>query len=160
MKWRYIGWLVLLAPLLMVVVSGCPETGRQAGEDVIRDWDSASDEELINFHGDRVPEEVWMKTYCAKKPPVLYDHRRHVEMGMVSCADCHHVDVRNIESCADCHQPKTDTEEVPKYSKAHHGLCRECHKKMKGDGVVEGKCVECHKQENTATSGANCPKPK
>ena len=122
---------------------------------------SIPEEELIKLYGDKIPEEVFLKSYCKKMAPVLFHHKEHVDRKMVHCSNCHHKEPKEIKPCSQCHVPAPEDKEVPKYNKAHHELCRACHKAHREGGQGPPvKCLDCHKKENTEKSGANCPVSK
>ena len=93
--------------------------------------------------------------------PVYFDHKDHVDRKVARCGACHHENPKEAKSCAECHLVVPEDKKVLKYQKAHHGLCRACHKaRKKGKEGPPVKCKECHKKENTGKSGVNCPVPK
>ncbi len=137
------------------------DLGRGGPNGLLHGDTSVPDEELIKLYGDKMPEEVFLKTNCKKMAPPLFKHKEHVDRKIARCGACHHKKPTEIKSCAECHVLEPEEKEVLKYKDAHHGLCRKCHKaRRKGREGPPVKCTQCHKKENTEKAGVECPVPK
>lgn len=110
---------------------------------------STSEEELKELYGDKMPEDIMLMALSDKLPPVLFPHKKHVDMEKAHCGNCHHKNPNDVKGCYTCHPHEPEKEEVPAYKEAHHGLCHPCHKaNNKGGKVPPVKCLDCHKKEN------------
>ncbi len=121
-----------------------------AGEDGLLHGDtSVSEEDLKRIYGEKMPGEIMLMALSRKLPPVLFPHKKHVEMGLAHCGNCHHQNPENVKGCYTCHPHEPEEEKTPDYRNAHHGLCHPCHKaRNKGEEVPPVKCLNCHKKEN------------
>ncbi len=98
------------------------------------------------------PETVVIKGAAAKKTPVTFPHKAHVER--VACDTCHHAQkgltanaAVEVKPCSACHldPQKPDVPSMREMSLSKnpfHKLCIDCHK-TGGKGPT--KCAECHK---------------
>jgi len=89
------------------------------------------------------------------KKPVLFPHAKHQEKN--ECAVCHHTDVDGKRTpvvgdavsedgsakCDSCHKAGFQNEKLAKWKDIGHGLCKDCHSKMKAEGAPT-KCSACH----------------
>ena len=90
------------------------------------------------------------------KKPALFPHAKHQEK-LGDCGTCHHwVDkdgVRNpcddgspkdyFQKCDSCHNADFANEKLRTWKDIGHGLCKDCHTKMKDEGAPT-KCNDCH----------------
>ena len=89
-----------------------------------------------------------------KPKPAQFPHAAHQER--MDCGTCHHyqddagarvpcVDdsLDKIAKCDTCHNAEFANEKLRKWKDIGHGLCKDCHKKMKEDGAPT-KCSACH----------------
>ena len=87
----------------------------------------------------------------AKPKPAQFPHAKHQEKN--DCAACHHIDDGGkqaplaeggaVAKCDSCHNADFANEKLRKWKDIGHGLCKDCHKKMKADGAPT-KCTACH----------------
>ena len=86
-----------------------------------------------------------------KPKPAQFTHAKHQERS--DCATCHHKDDGGkqapiaegdkVAKCDSCHNADFPTEKLRTWKEIGHGLCKDCHKKMKEDGAPT-KCGACH----------------
>jgi hypothetical protein len=90
-----------------------------------------------------------------KPKPAQFPHAKHQKED--NCATCHHTkgeDGKQAPSakvsstdgsakCDTCHNADFPNEKLRKWKDIGHGLCKDCHKKMKEDGAPT-KCGACH----------------
>jgi predicted CXXCH cytochrome family protein len=88
-----------------------------------------------------------------KGKPAVFPHAKHQEKN--DCGTCHHygdVGARTactddtlgeIKKCDECHNAEFANEKLRKWKDIGHGLCKDCHKKMKAEGAPT-KCGACH----------------
>ena len=93
----------------------------------------------------------------AGKKPAVFDHQKHLALGM-QCAVCHHNSdhegltaeaikgLPNSKSlqCANCHNENFANAELQKRKDVFHGRCRECHKAGYNGKKGPTKCNDCH----------------
>jgi predicted CXXCH cytochrome family protein len=89
-----------------------------------------------------------------KPKPAQFTHAKHQERNP-DCATCHHtedggkqvpsaeVSTDGTAKCDSCHNADFANEKLRKWKDIGHGLCKNCHKKMKEDGAPT-KCGACH----------------
>lgn len=92
------------------------------------------------------------------KKPVMFPHAEHQKNEKIGgCAACHHTNVDgkrtpvegdNVSEdgsakCDNCHKEGFANEKLSKWKDIGHGLCKDCHNKMKADGAPT-KCDACH----------------
>ena len=87
-----------------------------------------------------------------KPKPAQFTHAKHQERNP-DCATCHHKNVDGkqapiaegdaVAKCDTCHNADFPNEKLRKWKDIGHGLCKDCHKKMKEDGAPT-KCGACH----------------
>jgi Class III cytochrome C family len=89
------------------------------------------------------------------KKPVKFPHAKHQEKN--DCATCHHTNVDGKQTpvegenvmedgsakCDSCHKEGFQNEKLAKWKDIGHGLCKDCHTKMKAEGAPT-KCNDCH----------------
>ena len=86
--------------------------------------------------------------------PAVFPHAKHQEKN--DCGVCHHYSddagartacsddsLDKIAKCGTCHNADFANEKLRKWKDIGHGLCKDCHKKMKAEGVPT-KCGACH----------------
>ena len=86
--------------------------------------------------------------------PALFPHAKHQEKN--DCGACHHYQddagartacmddsLDKIAKCDTCHNADFANEKLRTWKDIGHGLCKDCHKKMKEDGAPT-KCAACH----------------
>lgn len=116
-------------------------------------------EECVSTNATEPPKgEIVLKSpFKTKKPPVTFNHEKHVADG-IACTECHHVyengenvwhkgDV--VQPCCICHKEKTEGK-VLSLQNAFHKNCRDCHKDLEKEGKTTGpykKCTDCHKKD-------------
>jgi hypothetical protein len=90
---------------------------------------------------------VKIESTGAKRPPVLFDHKKHAEM---KCEACHHKEgnPKGEARCVNCHKLADDpATKAPKIETAMHGKdkgkCFGCHRAE--DAKHKLKCTACHK---------------
>jgi hypothetical protein len=153
MKWKMAILAVLAVPLAVAVML-------MVSPGLIHGEDSVSDDELLKIYANKIPTEVWLKAECKKMAPVLFSHKKHLDLKLGPCTKCHHQKPKEQMNCEGCHSLTPADDKTPKYMKAFHEGCQDCHKaKRQGDQGPPVKCAECHLPANTAKSGANCPAP-
>ena len=103
------------------------------------------------------PEEIILNP--DGKKPVKFPHKAHQENAKLTdgCATCHHTSVDGTRTpvegdnvmedgsakCDNCHKEGFQNEKLAKWKDIGHGLCKDCHTKMKDDGAPT-KCNDCH----------------
>ena len=105
----------------------------------------------MSFASDKGPAEITINP--DGKKPVLFPHAKHQEKN--PCGTCHHyildgkrtpVDdatLDKIQACDKCHNADFSNEKLSKWKDIGHGLCKDCHTKMKAEGAPT-KCNDCH----------------
>jgi predicted CXXCH cytochrome family protein len=86
--------------------------------------------------------------------PAVFPHAKHQELN--DCGTCHHYQddagarvacmddsLDKIAKCGTCHNADFANEKLRKWKDIGHGLCKDCHKKMKDKGAPT-KCGACH----------------
>ena len=105
---------------------------------------------------DKGPAEIILNVDGTK--PATFPHAAHQEK-LGNCGACHHyVDkdgVRNpcddgtakeyFQKCDTCHNADFANEKLRTWKDIGHGLCKDCHTKMKDAGAPT-KCNDCHKK--------------
>ena len=86
-----------------------------------------------------------------KPKPAQFTHEKHQARN--DCATCHHKDDGGkqvpiaegdaVAKCDSCHTAEFANEKLRTWKDIGHGLCKDCHKKMKEDGAPT-KCSACH----------------
>ena len=92
------------------------------------------------------PKKVVIKGCQKKKPPVKFDHEKHVKSLKIGCKTCHHKGAG--KTCFSCHAGKAKGKkpgcaEMSLKKNPYHITCVGCHKK-KGKGPKS--CGKCHKK--------------
>jgi len=90
------------------------------------------------------------------KKPATFPHAAHQERN--ECGTCHHYaddsgaqvacmddTLDKIQKCDTCHNADFANEKLRTWKDIGHGLCKDCHTKMKADGAPT-KCGDCHKK--------------
>ena len=93
------------------------------------------------------------------KKPVKFPHKAHQDNAKLTdgCATCHHTSVDGKRTpvtgdavsedgsakCDSCHKEGFQNAKLTKWKDIGHGLCKDCHTKMKADGAPT-KCNDCH----------------
>ena len=102
---------------------------------------------------DNGPADITMNadSKSEKPKPAVFPHAKHQEKN--DCATCHHIDDGGkqaplaegaaVAKCDTCHNADFANEKLRKWKDIGHGLCKDCHKKMKEDGAPT-KCAACH----------------
>ena len=103
---------------------------------------------------DNGPEEIVLNTDGTK--PATFPHKAHQEKN--DCATCHHYQddagarvpcgddsLDKISKCDTCHNADFKNEKLRTWKDIGHGLCKDCHTKMKDQGAPT-KCADCHKK--------------
>jgi predicted Zn-ribbon and HTH transcriptional regulator len=164
--------LLSLAPLVLalaVLADTAPGTVGSGDGFILHGDTSIPDAKLIEQYKDKIPDTILLDHLRKKLQGVTYNHKKHVEMKMARCGNCHHKDIKDIKPCWQCHTAKPEDPKSPEYMKAYHGLCVECHKAFKaqkglgdGDKPPDKKCHDCHpKTEGEGNpSGEPAPDPK
>jgi tRNA(Ile2) C34 agmatinyltransferase TiaS len=119
----------------------------------------------ISLAADKGPAEIVLRSTvnpASKTKLAFFPHAIH--QGNFECATCHHgkgddgkqvsyTEGQEIEKCESCHNKDAVASGMPKeletFKKAAHGLCKECHKKLKAEGKKAGptKCNGCHRKD-------------
>jgi hypothetical protein len=86
------------------------------------------------------------------KKPANFPHKDHQDR-LKDCGVCHHTAVDGkktplaegdaVAKCDTCHNADFANETLRKWKDVGHGLCKDCHTKMKADGAPT-KCGACH----------------
>ena len=79
-----------------------------------------------------VPGRVVYETAMPDGPKVTFNHREHIDMFGLSCADCH-----SQESCIRCHDRRKGEAGERKPSGGGHEMCSSCHD-------TGARCETCH----------------
>jgi len=87
--------------------------------------------------------------------PAVFPHAKHQEK-KIDCGTCHHYQddagartacmddtLDKIAKCDTCHNADFANEKLRTWKQIGHGLCKDCHKKMKAEGAPT-KCGACH----------------
>ena len=105
---------------------------------------------------DKGPADITLNadSKSEKPKPAQFPHAAHQER--MSCGECHHYQdeaggqvactddtLGKIAKCDTCHNADFANEKLRKWKDIGHGLCKNCHKKMKADGAPT-KCGACH----------------
>ena len=90
------------------------------------------------------------------KKPATFPHHKHQEKN--ACGTCHHYQddagarvactddtLTKIKKCDTCHNADFKNAKLTKWKDIGHGLCKDCHTKMKDAGAPT-KCNDCHKK--------------
>ena len=90
------------------------------------------------------------------KKSATFPHAAHQERS--ECGTCHHYQddagaqvacgddsLDKIAKCDTCHNADFANEKLRTWKQIGHGLCKDCHTKMKADGAPT-KCGACHKK--------------
>jgi c(7)-type cytochrome triheme protein len=101
---------------------------------------------------DKGPAEITMNADGTK--PVMFPHAKHQEKN--ECGTCHHYQddagarvaclddsLDKIAKCDTCHNADFANEKLRTWKDIGHGLCKDCHTKMKDAGAPT-KCNDCH----------------
>jgi predicted CXXCH cytochrome family protein len=104
---------------------------------------------------DNGPAEITLNSDGTK--PAVFPHAAHQEKN--DCGTCHHYQddagaqvacmddtLDKIAKCDTCHNADFANEKLRKWKDIGHGLCKDCHTKMKEDGAPT-KCSACHTKE-------------
>lgn len=88
------------------------------------------------------------------KKPAVFPHAAHQKKN--DCGTCHHYQddagariacddgsLDKISKCVTCHKADFANEKLRKWKDIGHGLCKDCHTKMKAEGAPT-KCTDCH----------------
>jgi c(7)-type cytochrome triheme protein len=102
--------------------------------------------------GDKGPAEITLNPDGTK--PVMFPHAKHQEKN--ECGTCHHYQdasgarvacaddtLDKIAKCDSCHNDTFANEKLRTWKDIGHGLCKDCHTKMKDAGAPT-KCNDCH----------------
>ncbi|MBZ0271877.1 cytochrome c family protein [bacterium] len=90
----------------------------------------------------------------ATKPPVTFDHPKHLEYAKKDCQACHHADAKGTGTkCSECHtkdgkENAWQGKKAMPAKKAFHDGCVKCHKEQ-GKGPVFPKPADCTKCHNS-----------
>lgn len=98
-----------------------------------------------------------------KSHTVTFQHAKHAMQFKITCVRCHHTlepgAIAVEETCRDCHGKKAISNQlnrrghaekrIQRYFKALHGMCIDCHKKVKKNNSnvnvkVPLACWQCH----------------
>ena len=103
----------------------------------------------MSLAADNGPEEIILN--ADGKKPAKFPHAAHQAKN--DCATCHHKDDGGkqaplaegdaVAKCDTCHNDSFANEKLRKWKDIGHGLCKDCHTKMKDDGAPT-KCNDCH----------------
>jgi len=101
---------------------------------------------------DKGPAEITLNPDGTK--PVLFPHAKHQEKN--ACGTCHHYLKDQVKTpcddgspqddfkkCTECHNDTMANEKLRTWKDIGHGLCKDCHTKMKDQGAPT-KCNDCH----------------
>jgi len=101
---------------------------------------------------DKGPAEITLNPDGTK--PVLFPHAKHQEKN--ACGTCHHylkdqvktpcddgTPQEDFKKCTECHNDTMANEKLRTWKDIGHGLCKDCHTKMKEQGAPQ-KCNDCH----------------
>lgn len=90
------------------------------------------------------------------KKPATFPHAAHQAKN--DCGTCHHYQddagarvpcgddsLDKISKCDSCHNADFPNEKLRAWKDIGHGLCKDCHTKMKDAGAPT-KCGDCHKK--------------
>jgi len=101
---------------------------------------------------DKGPAEITLNPDGTK--PVLFPHAKHQEKN--ACGTCHHylkdqvktpcddgTPQEDFKKCTECHNDTMANEKLRTWKDIGHGLCKDCHTKMKDEGAPT-KCNDCH----------------
>jgi len=101
---------------------------------------------------DNGPAEITLN--ADGKKPAVFPHASHQAKN--DCATCHHKNVDGkqtplaegdaVAKCDTCHNADFANEKLRTFKDVGHGLCKECHVKMKDAGAPT-KCTGCHVKE-------------
>jgi predicted CXXCH cytochrome family protein len=107
---------------------------------------------------DKGPAEITLNADGTK--PVLFPHAKHQAMpadkAAITCGTCHHYQdaagarvacaddtLDKIAKCDSCHNADFANEKLRTWKDIGHGLCKDCHTKLKDMGAPT-KCNDCH----------------
>jgi hypothetical protein len=104
----------------------------------------------IGRAADTGPENIELKSPRGKRT-ARFTHWKHQEL--YQCRECHHGSKEgmrtpyrknmNVRKCVACHNKnEMENPRFNSFKLAAHGLCKECHKKMKKTAPT--KCSGCH----------------
>jgi len=92
------------------------------------------------------PEKVVIDGLKAKKAPVSFNHKAHVDKLEGKCETCHHKwDKKGeVQGCLTCHKGVDKKDKKSGYAAFHKGerSCKGCHKKTGKKEMT--KCSFCH----------------
>jgi hypothetical protein len=105
------------------------------------------------------PDKITIDQCKAKKPVVIFDHKKHFTENKIECVTCHHeqkdlkagADVE-VQKCATCHlkelkEKAQSCQEMSPTKNPFHVRCLGCHKEKKdNDPKPPTKCDDCHKK--------------
>ena len=104
----------------------------------------------MSFASDKGSAEITLN--ADGKKPALFPHAAHQEK-LGDCGTCHHKDVDGkrtpiaegdaVAKCDSCHNADFANEKLRTWKDIGHGLCKDCHTKMKDQGAPT-KCGDCH----------------
>ena len=104
----------------------------------------------VAYAEDKGPAEITLNT--DGKKPALFPHAAHQEK-LGDCGTCHHkgepgnrtpiAEGDTVAKCDTCHNADFATEKLRTWKDIGHGLCKDCHTKMKDQGAPT-KCADCH----------------
>jgi len=111
----------------------------------------------MSFAADKGPAEITLNADGTK--PAAFPHAAHQEK-MGECGTCHHYikdDVKtpcddgspqeSFQKCTNCHNDSMANEKLRTWKDIGHGLCKDCHTKMKDQGAPT-KCGDCHPKKS------------
>ncbi len=106
----------------------------------------------FSFATDKGAAEITLNADGTK--PVMFPHAKHQEKN--ACGTCHHYQddagaqvacgddsLDKIAKCDTCHNADFKNEKLRTWKDIGHGLCKDCHTKMKDQGAPT-KCNDCH----------------
>jgi predicted CXXCH cytochrome family protein len=104
---------------------------------------------------DKGPAEITLNADGTK--PAMFPHAAHQEK-LNDCGTCHHylkdavrtpcddgTPQEEFKKCDSCHNAEMANEKLRTWKDIGHGLCKDCHTKMKDAGAPT-KCNDCHKK--------------
>ena len=104
---------------------------------------------------DKGPAEITLNADGTK--PAMFPHAAHQEK-LKDCGTCHHylkdavktpcddgTPQEEFKKCDSCHNADFANEKLRTWKDIGHGLCKDCHTKMKDQGAPT-KCGDCHKK--------------
>jgi len=104
---------------------------------------------------DNGPESIELN--AGGKKVAVFPHKAHQEKN--ACGTCHHYQddagarvacgddsLDKIKKCDTCHNADFANEKLRTWKDIGHGLCKDCHTKMKEEGAPT-KCGACHSKK-------------